>query len=453
MLFANILINSKKYVNLIRSDIEKLSREFIIVSVGQFLSVVGSLVGIKILTNYLSPVMYGELALGITISTMFNQIILGPLSQATYRFWSSANEQGQKNSFWNTVAFLQSIGTIVIGFIALIISIFLKVTGQDPKWQSILIAATVLMIITGLSSTIDCIQQASRQRIIVAWHQILGQWSRPVLIIMLFLYLPKQSTTALIGYILSASIVLISQFFFLISRNKDLRLSRVMGKSREWILAILHYSWPFCVWGIFTWGQSSFDRWSLQFMGYTREVGLYTLLVQIGYTPLVLISSVVVQFLTPFIFRIAGDGLDQTRLKRAALINLNAAVIFFFASLVIFILSIFINRPLMNLLAAKEYLEVAHFLPYLILSGSLFSSGQILAISLLSRRESKDLLLPKVGTAILGMFFYVIGAKYLALTGVVYANVAFSLIFFIWLLVIILRPYLNRSHKNFYEPG
>ena len=151
--------------------------------------------------------------------------------------------------------------------------------------------------------------------------------------------------------------------------------------------AILRYSWPFCIWGIFTWGQSSFDRWSLQFMGYNREVGLYTLLLQIGYTPLVLLSSVIVQFLTPFIFRIAGDGLDKVRLKRATLTNLNAAVIFFFASLIIFVISLFINRPLMSLLAAKEYIEVAHFLPILILSGGLFSSGQILAISLLSKRK------------------------------------------------------------------
>ena len=49
-----------KYIN------RKVFKEITKVSIGYFFTVFGALVGIRILTNFLSPIQYGELSLGIT---------------------------------------------------------------------------------------------------------------------------------------------------------------------------------------------------------------------------------------------------------------------------------------------------------------------------------------------------------------------------------------------------
>ncbi len=203
-----------------RLNIGSLSKEFLIVTIGQITSVVGSIVAIKVLTNYLSPTNYGELALGLTISGFFSQIIFGPLSQAVYRFWSSAAEENKTKDLFRRILLLQGISSLIVIVISLIIFSIISVIHLPLKWIGLLVAASVYVIFGGLSGTIDIIQQAVRQRVIVAWHQVLGQWLKPLVIILLFSFLPKSSTTALWGQVLVLIIVLLSQVYFFNKTNK-----------------------------------------------------------------------------------------------------------------------------------------------------------------------------------------------------------------------------------------
>ena len=240
-------------------------------------------------------------------------------------------------------------------------------------------------------------------------------------------------------------IVFLSQVYFFITTNKTTTPWKSQNKPNEWIKVLLNYAWPFCVWGFFTWGQQSFDRWSLQIFGYVREVGLYSALIQMGYTPIMILSTIVMQFLTPYVYGIAGDGLDKSRLKQATRINLGASIVFLFLVSILAIIFVFINNPVMTFFSSKAYSGVSGYLPVIIFSGGLFSAGQILSISLLTRRDTKSLLMPKVATAILGIIFYFWGARELGLKGVVFGNVAFSAIYFIWIFAFIFNANFKRN--------
>jgi O-antigen/teichoic acid export membrane protein len=430
-------ISSKIRQYSLKLNFRSLSKEFFIVTLGQILSVVGSIVAVKILTNYLSLIDYGELALGLTISTFFSQIIYGPLSQSIYRFWSSASENDKSKEIFRGALFLQGASFSIVVMITLIIFIVISSIHMPAKWTGLLIAASIYVIFGGFSASVDIIQQAVRQRVIVAWHQILGQWLRPLVIIILFAFLPKSSNTAFWGLVFVTGVVFISQGYFFYKSNRAIAPWKIRGSSNEWIRVLLNYAWPFCVWGIFTWGQQSFDRWSLQIFGYVREVGLYSALTTIGYTPIIILSSIVMQFLTPYVYRIAGDGLDETRMKQATRINAVASMLFLIIVSAGAVVFVFIGDPIMTLFSSKVYASVSGYLPIIVLSGGLFSAGQILSISLLSKRETKSLLLPKATTAILGMIFYFVGARWLGLKGVVFGNVGFSAIYFIWIFVLV----------------
>src|SRR5579862_3615458 len=55
---------------------------------GQFVAVTGSAIGVRILTSYLSPTAYGQLALSMTVAMFCQQAIFGPMGNAVVRFFA-----------------------------------------------------------------------------------------------------------------------------------------------------------------------------------------------------------------------------------------------------------------------------------------------------------------------------------------------------------------------------
>ena len=103
----------------IRSErFRRLSKEGFWIVLGQVMAVLGSLVGVRLLTELLDPAAYGELALGMTLATLVNQTVLGPLGNGVTRFYSPAVEQGDLGGYFNAVRrmVLLATGIIVGGF-------------------------------------------------------------------------------------------------------------------------------------------------------------------------------------------------------------------------------------------------------------------------------------------------------------------------------------------------
>ena len=77
----------------------RVFKEITSVSMGYFFTVIGALVGIRILTDFLSPSQYGELSLSITMGCLIYNIFLGPLSNGISRFLSVARLKKQTSLF------------------------------------------------------------------------------------------------------------------------------------------------------------------------------------------------------------------------------------------------------------------------------------------------------------------------------------------------------------------
>jgi len=79
--------------------VQRLGREFFWIVTGQAEAVIRSLVGVRLLTGILSPDVYGELALGITLAMLVNQIVPEPLGAPVSGFFATAREKGELSSF------------------------------------------------------------------------------------------------------------------------------------------------------------------------------------------------------------------------------------------------------------------------------------------------------------------------------------------------------------------
>src|SRR3569832_2427685 len=134
-------------------------------------------------------------------------------------------------------------------------------------------AALVLSILSGYNASLSGIQNAARQRAIVAFLGGFVAWFLFLLSNGVMLWLGSSSTAVVIGYVLFSLFVTSSQVFFL--RRLMPRPNDVPLISANWEWQIWVYSWPFLAWGVFTWAQQISDRWALLSFAYTQEVGLF----------------------------------------------------------------------------------------------------------------------------------------------------------------------------------
>lgn len=415
------------------SRFRRLGQEFIWIGLGQATAVVGSLVGVRLITELLEPAAYGELALGMTVATLVNQVVLGPLGNGVIRFYAPAQEKGDLGGYLNVVRRLVLSATGVIILMILFAVAGLLIIGRT-EWIAIATAALIFAILSGYNSILSGIQNAARQRSIVALHRGMESWLRFLVAAGLMLWLGATSTVAMVGYAIAVILVLGSQYVFF-RKIVPTRITEA-DKERNWQEQIWKYSWPFASWGIFSWAQQASDRWALGLFATTQDVGLYAVLFQLGYYPMSMATGMAMQFLAPIFYQRAGDASDSRR--NANVTNLSWRLTGLALGLTggAFLMALLFHTLIFRILVAAEYRSLSYLLPWLLLAGGVFAAGQTIALNLMSRNKTQAMTAVKIVTALLGVIFNFAGAYWYGITGIVIAGVLFSVLYFLWMLVL-----------------
>ncbi|MFH1922001.1 MAG: lipopolysaccharide biosynthesis protein [Planctomycetota bacterium] len=419
----------------------RLGREFVWISAGQGLTVLGAIIGVRLMTELLGPASYGKLALGMTVATLAQQVFLSPLGVTSQRFFSPSLEANQLGAYLRVVRGLATriiVLLLVFGAVGVTLAWAMGMT----HWLPLLLAAFLFAVISGSNGLFDSIQNAARHRQIVALHQAAAQWARFAVAAGLLILLGSTSTIAMLGYALASTVILASQWLFFRSKVLPLSPSSLIhdGHTVEhWARQMRGYMWPFATWGVFTWALVASDRWALQAFATTSSVGHYAVLYQLGYFPITMLCSMMMQLVSPVLFSRAGDGTDPERHRSVVSLNNRMLVAACLVSALATMLAFVLHRHVFWLLVAPEYRGVSTLLPWIVLSGGLFASGQVAALSVVSSINTKQLIPVKIVTAILGIGLNVSGACWFGLHGVVAANLAFSCVYFVWMLCLTRR--------------
>ena len=418
------------------SSLRRVGGEAFWVGLGQAVGTLGAIVGVRLLTGFMNPTAYGELALALTIVMFSQQLILGPLGQGFLRFFAPMQEANKLPAFFRAGLVLLAQASGIVLFCAALSIPVLWAIGQI-RWVPVVLLALLLALAQGYNSEMDAIQNAARHRIVVAWHQGIGQWARVAMTILAIILLGSSGRVALLGYLLGAALVITSQLVFFKRRIlKGVPWAADEKDVKDCVQQMRGYAWPFAGWGLFTWAQLASDRWALQAFAATGVVGLYAALFQVGYSPIYILTGLAVQLFTPILFSWAGDASDPGRLKRAYRLNnllLAGSLALTAAGTMIAFL---IHNQIFRLVVAPQYRQVAEWLPYMVLAGGLFASGQIVSLIFLITGETKRLLAPKIGTAVLCVLLNIAGAYRFGLPGVVLAGVASSTAYLVWVAIL-----------------
>ena len=414
-----------------KSPRRRIAGELGWVVTGQGAAALGMLVGVRALTEVLSPAEYGELALGITLATLAEQILMAPLSGAFMRFFAPAKETGAFGPYLKAVryllvrasTFLLLLGALACGVLALM---------GSSEALAVVAAATLLALPRGLEISLDSMQTAARQRTVVAWHLGLGAWLRFGMALVFFELFGHSAAVGILGYAVASAIVLGSQSLFFRGRLASLAEGEPVGPDGSWSPRMWAYALPSITWGVFTWGQIASDRWALGLAEDASAVGLYNALYQVGYFPILLLTGAVVQLVSPILFAVAGEWTDNERRERTRSINdklMQGCVALTVAATVV----AFVAHDLVfDILVDEKYHEVSYLLPWMIAAGGAFALGQIASQLLMAGLAPKRLLRPKIVTAALAVMGNALGATLFGIEGVVAAVLLFSIVYSAW---------------------
>lgn len=409
--------------------------EAIWIAVGQAASIIGTLVGIRVLTQLLSPSQYGHLALGLTASALASQVVWGPLVAGATRFYAPASEAGQLRVYLGVTSRFSAFGVAFLTLLAVLAAIVAAVTSRG-QWIPLIVSGVAYSVVTGFDSIASGIQTAARQRAIVAVHSGIASWARLLCAVAVMWILGVSSTSALWGFVLGTALVLLSQYRFFGPVRAAAAAEDSSAESAVWARRLHSYSWPFVLWGGFGWFQLASDRWALALFSTASEVGVYSVLYQLSYAPIALLAGMLITLVGPIIFRRAGDAGDAVRLSEANALTRRIVLYVLIGTFALFAVWLGLHGWVFSVLTNASYARASSAAPWMVLSAGLFAAGQVLALDRLNRLESHELIVPKVVTALAGGLLNILGAYLHGIYGLVAASLTFSAVYLLWLLLL-----------------
>lgn len=391
----------------------------------------GALVLVRVLTEHLDPAEYGRLALTLTLGTLICQMAFSGSMPGIMRYYAIAAEKGEVTEYLIDAKRMMVYGTVIAIALSMFLLAGVLVLGK-ADWLGLTAISIMFAILGSYNATLNMIQNAARQRQVVSLHGSLDAWLKVLFAFGLLSWLGSSGEVAVFGYVLSLLIILASQVVF-IRRLIPQRSTVIDKQNSKWSGQIWHYSKSFVFINIFTWIQATSDRWALELYATTQDVGFYTVLLQLGYTPIMILSSLVTTFVGPIFFQRSGDASEPLRNSGVHRLAWQLTCSTLAATVSATLLAFLLHNWIFRLLVATEYHSASYLLPWMVFAGGLFSAGQILSLKLMSDLNTKALVWPKIVTAITGTLFSFIGAYIAGLEGVVVAAVAFAAFHMVWL--------------------
>jgi O-antigen/teichoic acid export membrane protein len=414
----------------------RVGKEFLWVILGQTLAGLGGLAGVKMLTRAMSPTAYGEFSLALTGAIVAQQCVGGPLGQAAMRFYTASREEGCTSAYFRALHRLMAKGSGLLLGAGILVFIACLFSGHTEKTSWIALTV-VLAVATGYNIVFDAIQSGSRNRAVVAFHQAALQWLRPLAALALFALVSSGLSSALWGYVAATLLVIGSQTAFLVRLVKPSHTRSAAPPARGMERKLLDYAWPFASWGLLAWGQMASDRWFLEIFRDAPSVAAYTVCYQLGYYPMILVSTAISNLAAPIVFEIAGAGTENARLDAASQANrmhIQALVVLTVVVTTVFAL---FHSSIFRLLTTSTYAPYSPYVPVLAASAGIFAIAQAASLVFLISARSAELTSAKCLPAIAGLVLNMAGAYWFGVAGAVAATLLFSLIYLgaVWRLV------------------
>jgi O-antigen/teichoic acid export membrane protein len=276
------------------------------VAAGQALSALGTVVGLRILTQFLEPATFGVVTLSLGAAALALGLACTPLTQAAMYFYPSLAARGEAANLAGALRRgLARTGRWLLAAGAIIALLYVSV-GGGSLW---IVAATAALFVCDCWRSINLIllNCASKHERYGMW-MTLEAWGRPLCATAAVL-LAKESAVAVIVAYAAVSLVLnlvLSQGPPGGARSGD---AAAELDSRMW-----HYALPLIPLGLLGWANGLSDRYIIGGMLSLHDTGIYAAAYGLASRPLLLVNATFEQFMRP----VYQNAVSAGRTARAA---------------------------------------------------------------------------------------------------------------------------------------
>lgn len=438
-------------------DVKRLTGEAFWVAFGMALSILAGFAGVRLLTGVMVPEEYGKLGLAMSISMALQYSLAVAMNTSAARFYAVAKENGVLQWYWRLLSktsiriFLLTVTLSIFGFF--ILRIFSEKDTALVFSLSLLLGG--LIVICGIGTGI---QSGARNRKAICWSQNLFNWGRFLFAFILIVLFSGTATHALVGFIFAALLMIASQYYYV--RKEVFPLIRseqhaLFDRTPDFF----SYLRPLLISGACIWVQLFSVRWVLNLFGSLVDVGGYFAYHQIGFMPMLTGGYFLMRFLAPIFFDHASDRSNEKAQLQLCVINGRISFGMFILVVFGFLLVMWLTPFLARILVSPTYRNDAWMLPWLVLSGGLYSVSSQLLLSVYSGVESGRMIPISVLGGGLSFVLNIVGGVLGGIPGIIYSGVCFSAIYLIlaWRLHwkvysenILLRELKTNTHEKIY---
>jgi O-antigen/teichoic acid export membrane protein len=396
------------------------------VAFGQIGSALGALVGVRLLTEILSPRVFGEVTLAVGIVALGYGVVGGPVMQAVLRFYPECAREGilARLRATTTGLLLRSGAWLAAIWVAGWV-IYSRWAGESV-WLGLLVVP-LFVIEVMRSREVALLNAAGRQQPMALWlaAEALCRPLGAALLVMLF---GMSAHVVLYGFT-AASVTMFLLFFYAAPREGvDREVSRRAADDPTLRRDLRRFALPLVPLGLIGWASSLGDRYLIGGMLGVEHAGLYAAVYGLASRPVLSLCGGVETTLRPLYFRAVSAGRPaasrQMFLIWLGLVTVTAAVVF-----VGFLL---FSETIAAWCLGAQYRSRASLMSWIAAGYALVAVSQVFTGVAYARRETGRVLAIQLTGSLASVFAGVSGVYLSGLQG---AAIAVPLAFGVQLLV------------------
>lgn len=395
------------------------------VFIGQGVSAICTLIGLRLMTEMVAPDIYGEVALTVGVVSLAAGIVSTPLLQAVLRFYSELDVNGKSNLLRNAVFHILLAPTT-----AMLLVLFIVLSSW--RWHGagtfgfVSISLALFLIEMFRSFELAFLSARSDQRT-VALLVVADAGARPAAAVGLVWLVGESATVVIAGYLFGAIIPLVC--FYL---RQGIPVVAATANDAQMISERLwSYAKPLFLLPIMGWVSGQVDRYLLAAFAGLGPAGIYAAIYGIASRPFLMLTSGIEMILRQDYYRhvSASDKVQERRIFRVWLATVLGSSLF-----IAFLIALF-HRQIAALLVAEQYRTHSALMAWVSAGYVLFAGAQVVERICYAKHDTKGVFLIQAASSALGVIVVLPMIKFFGIDGAAWSvsiYFGFQLVLTIW---------------------
>jgi len=334
---------------------------------GQALGAIGTLVGVRAVTEFVSPAVFGAVALSMGLIALAQGLAVGPLMQGILRLYPECASTGNAGTLRR--AALRALRLPVsTAFVALLVGLTAwEWTSEGSLWLGVLAA---LLFIAEVTRSVEVTQlNAARRQRAMALLSAADAWMRPALAVFVVWLCGPSPSAVLAGYLAGALLPLLA---FYLCRGFGL-YGRAEADARPLEARLWRYAKPLVPLPIIAWVSGLADRYLLAALVGLPAAGAYAALYALASKPFLMLAAGIELALRQVYYGHVTAGRRDAERQSFRLWLATVLV----ASAIMVCLIAILHRELTWLLLAAEYRQHSDLMVWIACGYLLLAASQV----------------------------------------------------------------------------